>query len=100
MEYNVEEKLAELDGEKLYWKSFIEQDNLEVGVLKLKPGVKDTQLPHKKDEIYHILSGNGKININGDDFEVSSGKVFYVPRETPHYFHSVSETITCTYFLN
>ena len=83
-----------------YWNSFIEDNNFEVGVLKLKVNEKDIQKPHQSDEVYYIVEGNGKININGNDFEIEQGAIFHVPKNTPHRFHSNTKDIVAFYVLN
>ena len=100
MSFDVAKFMNKLDGDEKYWISVIEQDDLECGVLKLNPGTKDVQSPHKKDEIYHILEGNGFLNIDGSDFEISYGKILLVNRGVNHHFHSNTKTIKAVYFLN
>lgn len=94
------EELKQVDNENIYWNSFIEQPGFEVGVLKLRVNEKDIQNPHKTDEVYFILEGDGKLNINGENFDIKLKNIYYIPRNTPHHFHSNSKDIVAFYVLN
>jgi mannose-6-phosphate isomerase-like protein (cupin superfamily) len=48
--------------------------NMEVGIINLKKDQKDTQQPHESDEIYYVISGIGKIVIDGGEQDVNPGK--------------------------
>jgi mannose-6-phosphate isomerase-like protein (cupin superfamily) len=49
---------------------------MEVGVINLKKNQKDTQQPHESDEIYYVISGNGKIVINENEHDVKPGRKY------------------------
>jgi mannose-6-phosphate isomerase-like protein (cupin superfamily) len=49
--------------------------NMEVGIKNLKKDQKDTQQPHESDEIYYVISGIGKIVIDGSEQDVNPGKI-------------------------
>jgi len=38
----------------------------------------------QSDEIYHILEGDGRMSIAGDEFDVTDGDTVYIPSGTPH----------------
>ena len=98
--HNVAKSLDELRQSDQYWSSFIEKDNFEVGCLRLAPGQKDTQSPHKSDEIYFIISGDGFINIKNQDYVIRKNQSYYVPKNTNHHFHGNKEEILAFYVLN
>lgn len=98
--HNIEKSIDEMRGSDRYWSSFIEKENFEAGSLRLGPGEKDTQSPHKSDEIYFIMSGDGYINIDGTDFEIQQSHSYFVPKNTPHHFHGNKEEILAFYVLN
>ena len=97
---NIEKSIDELRHSMKYWSSFIEKENFEAGTLRLAPGEKDIQSPHKSDEIYFIISGNGYMNIDGKDFEIKKNHSYFVPKKTPHHIHSHTEEILAFYVLN
>ncbi|MCE7736765.1 MAG: cupin domain-containing protein [Candidatus Heimdallarchaeota archaeon] len=98
--HNIEKSIEELRHSDQYWSSFIEKESFEAGSLRLGPGEKDNQSPHKSDEIYLIIAGDGYINIDGKDFEIKKNHSYFVPKTTPHYFHGNNKEILAFYVLN
>jgi mannose-6-phosphate isomerase-like protein (cupin superfamily) len=40
---------------------------------------------HKRtDEIYHVISGQGRMSLDGEEFDLRAGMVVYVPRGVKH----------------
>ena len=54
-EYDTTEYIEKINSGNSYFKTFLDKDTLAAGVLVLKPGEEDTQLPHEFDEMYYIL---------------------------------------------
>ena len=63
--------------------------SMEVGVINLKKNQKDTQQPHESDEIYYVISGNGKIVINENEHDVKPGNIIYIPKNVSHHFRTI-----------
>ena len=82
-----------------YYTEFLRVSALSVGLYKHPVGADIPQQPHKEDEIYHVISGRGKIAIAGQDYEVAAGSVVYVPKLVPHHFHSVTEALEVLVFF-
>jgi mannose-6-phosphate isomerase-like protein (cupin superfamily) len=82
-----------------YFMDIINTPTMEVGIINLKKNQKDTQQPHKLDEIHYIISGIGKIIIDGSEQDVISGTIIYVPKNTPHFFQTNSIKLTVLYIL-
>ena len=82
-----------------YFRTFINRENLAAGILFLRPGEEDTQTPHDSDEIYYVISGNGFLKINKKKYPVSEGKVFFVAKNTEHYFFGNTKDLTVLYFF-
>lgn len=57
-----------------YFVNVMNTPNMEVGIINLKKDQKDTQQPHESDEIYYVISGIGKIVIDGGEQDVNPGK--------------------------
>jgi mannose-6-phosphate isomerase-like protein (cupin superfamily) len=38
----------------------------------------------KSDEIYHVLEGDGRMSLGGEEFDVTDGDTIYIPSGTPH----------------
>jgi len=72
---------------------------LAVGLLFLKPGEEDTQLPHTNDEVYYVIEGNGFLKIKNKDYKVSKDKLFFVAKNVEHYFHGNTAELKVLYFF-
>jgi mannose-6-phosphate isomerase-like protein (cupin superfamily) len=57
---------------------------LEVEIYK--PVGTDKQTPHQKDELYVIISGNGKFYCNGKTVDFNTGDTLFVPAGIEHRF--------------
>ena len=82
-----------------YFNTFLDKDTLAAGVLVLKPGEEDTQLPHEFDEMYYILDGDGFLKIKNKKYKLKKGKAFFVPKDTEHYFFGNKKKLTVLYFF-
>jgi mannose-6-phosphate isomerase-like protein (cupin superfamily) len=74
-----------------YFMDILNTRSMEVGVIKLRKNQKDTQQPHESDEIYYVISGNGKITIEGNEHDVKPGNIIYIPKNVSHHFQTVDE---------
>lgn len=99
IEFDSKEHLKKLEKTSDYFDTFLVKDSLEVGVLSLRPGDKDTQEPHDADEAYYVIRGNGYLRINKKDYPVREGKVFFVKKDIPHYFHGNTKLLDVLYFF-
>ena len=82
-----------------FFHTFINRKSLAVGLLVLQSGEEDTQTPHTSDEIYYVISGNGFLKIKNKDYSVSKDKLFFVAKDTKHYFHSNTQELKVLYFF-
>jgi mannose-6-phosphate isomerase-like protein (cupin superfamily) len=98
-EYNTSDYLRKINNSKSYFNTFLNKENLAAGLLILKPGEEDTQLPHESDEMYYIINGDGFLKIKNKDYPVKKGKAFYVPKNTEHYFFGNKKKLTVLYFF-
>ena len=56
--------------------------SLYAGVYEIPTGGKDHQEPHRYDELYHVVSGQGVIQMDEEDREVGPGSVIFVRRKS------------------
>ncbi len=68
---------------------FLKVPGLSVGLYTLPAGGVDKQTPHTEDEIYYVLDGSATILVGGENREVSTGSLIYVPANVEHNFHSI-----------
>lgn len=55
------------------------------------PQERDTQTPHRQDEIYVITSGHSSFYRNGERVKCKKGDVLFVPAGMEHYFENFSD---------
>lgn len=75
-------------------REFLRVPSMSLGMYKHAAGTEVPQSPHGEDEVYHVLSGRGVIEIGGTDHSVAAGSIVCVPARVPHHFHSVTEDLS------
>jgi len=95
---DLEDTLSKLEDQD--WISQYEKPNFEYGILSLESGREDVQSPHKSDEVYYIIEGDGYLRVVDEDIEIKKGRSIFVPANTVHKFHSNKERILAFYCLN
>ena len=68
--------------------------SLSVGIYHLAAAEPDQLRPHTEDEIYYVLSGEGRIDIDGDITHVRPGTIVFVAKHVPHRFVDYDEGLT------
>ena len=99
LEYDLTTYLKKIKNSSSYFSTFIDKESLAAGVLLLRPGEKDTQIPHENDEVYFILAGNGFLKIKDKNYDVSKNKLFFVAKNVEHCFHGNTEDLQVLYFF-
>ncbi len=90
-EYDTTDYIRKINKGNSYFDTFLNKESLAAGILILKPGEEDTQLPHDSDEMYYILEGDGFLKIKNKDYVLKKGKAFFFES-----VFSVSLGLTCT----
>lgn len=78
---------------------FLRSSSLSLGVYMLPAGGVDPQQPHKQDEVYYVVSGQGIIRVGNEDRAVGSGSVIFVEAGVDHRFHSIAENLVVLVFF-
>jgi mannose-6-phosphate isomerase-like protein (cupin superfamily) len=78
---------------------FLRRDSMSCGLYVLEAGAADPQEPHQQDEVYAVLSGRGRLLVDGDDRPVGPGSVAFVARTVPHRFHDLTERLSVLVFF-
>ena len=76
------------------YREFLRVPSLSCGVYRLPAGAKDLQAPHDEDEVYFVISGRGKVRIDGREREVGRGSLLYVRATAEHSFFEIEEDMT------
>ncbi|HEY4613340.1 MAG TPA: cupin domain-containing protein [Bacteroidota bacterium] len=82
------------------YREFLRTPTLFAGLYVLPAGGEDRQQPHKKDEVYHIVSGKAVLKVGEDNCPVKAGSVVYVRAEIPHNFHTIEQELTVLVFFS
>ena len=98
-EYDTTDYIRKINKGSSYFDTFLNKETLAAGILVLKPGEEDTQLPHESDEIYYVLEGDGYLKIKNKNYSIKKGKVFFVPKNVEHYFFGNKKKLTVLYFF-
>ena len=99
LDFNVNQYIEKINNQETYFHTFINRKSLAVGLLVLQPGQKDTQEPHENDEVYFIIKGDGFLKINKKDYSVSKDKMYFVAKNTEHFFHDNKTELVVLYFF-
>ena len=86
--------LDALQAEGRPYYEFLQRGSLSVGIYHLAPREPDQQRPHTEDEVYYVLSGEGRIDIDGDITQIRPGTVVFVAKHVPHRFVDYDEGLT------
>ena len=98
-EYNTTDYIRKINKGNSYFDTFLNKNSLAAGILILKPGEEDTQIPHDSDEMYYILEGDGFLKIKNKNYSIKKGKAFFVPKNTEHYFFGNKKKLQVLYFF-
>ncbi len=81
------------------YREFLRVPALSCGIYTLAAGAKDLQAPHDEDEVYLVISGSGRLRIDGEEREVTRGSLLYVRATSEHSFFEIEEDITLLVFF-
>jgi len=99
LDFDVNNSIKKIKKSSMYFHTFINKSSLAAGVLVLKSGEEDTQVPHDSDEVYYVISGDGFLKIKDKDYKVSKDKLFFVAKDVEHYFHGNKKELKVLYFF-
>jgi quercetin dioxygenase-like cupin family protein len=83
---------------KLYLE-FLRVPSMSAGVYTLAAGSADPQRPHTEDELYYVIKGKARIQVDSDDQAIAEGSVIFVGANVEHRFHDISEELTVLVFF-
>jgi mannose-6-phosphate isomerase-like protein (cupin superfamily) len=79
----VRERLAAGDGG---YEIVHRSPGLEIGVYVLVAPEPDRQQPHEDDEVYIVLEGSGRLEVEGERTDLHGGDAVFVPAGADHRF--------------
>lgn len=99
-EFDTKQYIEKIKNSGSYFHTFINRDNIAAGILVLKPGQEDTQIPHDSDEIYYVIRGDGFLRVNNKEYRISEGMAYYVKKKIPHKFFGNKTELVVVYFFS
>lgn len=97
--FDLADELEKLATSNTPYREFLRVPSLSCGVYRLPAGAADLQSPHDEDEVYFVVSGRGRLRVDGNEREVGRGSVLYVQATTEHSFFEVEEDMTLVVFF-
>jgi mannose-6-phosphate isomerase-like protein (cupin superfamily) len=91
--------IADLDDTGNYFLNVFSNKGIDLGILRLRKGETDTQLPHTVDEVYFVVEGNGFIEIEGKLKPVKKADFIFVSANIQHRFIVDDEDLVVIYFF-
>ena len=96
---SLDKVIADLNGTGSYFLNIFNNKGVDLGILRLRKGETDTQLPHSVDEVYFVVEGRGSIEIEGKLKPVKSADFIFVPAYAHHRFIVGTQAFVVIYFL-
>ena len=96
---SLDKVIADLNGTGSYFLNVFNNKGVDLGILRLRKGETDTQLPHSVDEVYFVVEGRGSIEIEGKLKPVKSADFILVPAYAHHRFIVGSQDLVVIYFF-
>jgi mannose-6-phosphate isomerase-like protein (cupin superfamily) len=85
-------------GGKPYFE-FLRVPALSAGVYALPAEGKDSQTPHKEDELYYVVRGRARMRVASEEHDVSEGSIIFVAAGVRHCFHEIKEELVALVFF-
>jgi mannose-6-phosphate isomerase-like protein (cupin superfamily) len=92
--FRISELTAKVAGTEPSFFEFVRSPQLSCAVYRLPVGAKDMQAPHLEDEVYVVVEGKAKVQIQGHEQEVGPGCILYIKATAEHSFFDITEDLT------
>ena len=96
---NLDKVIADLDSTDSYFLNVFNNKGVDLGVLRLRKGETDTQLPHEVNEVYFVIEGNGFIEMEGKLKPIRRADFIFVSANTQHRFIVDDLDLVVIYFF-
>jgi mannose-6-phosphate isomerase-like protein (cupin superfamily) len=97
--FELSDEIGKLKASGRPYREFLRVPSLSSGIYTLPVGAKDLQGPHDEDEVYYVISGRGRVRVEGEDQPVGPGSLLYVRATSEHSFFEIDEEITLLVFF-
>ena len=96
---SLDKVIADLDRSESYFLNIFSNRGVELGILRLRKGETDTQLPHPINEVYFVVEGNGFIEIEGRLNSIKRADFIFVSANVEHRFIVDKQDLVVIYFF-
>lgn len=96
---SLDKVISDLDDTSNYFLNLFNNKGVDLGILRLRKGELDTQLPHPVNEVYFVVEGNGFIEIKGELKPVKRSDFIFVAANVRHRFIAHTEDLLVIYFF-
>lgn len=83
-----------LKGDAVEYLEFLNVSAVNCGIYFLPAGSTDMQAPHDDDEVYLVLAGRARMQLDDEERAVGPGSLLYVGATTRHSFFEIEEDMT------
>ena len=91
--------IADLDATGSYFLNVFDNKGIDLGILRLRKGEPDTQLPHAVNEVYFVVEGSGFIEMEGELKPVKRADFIFVSANIEHRFIVDNQELVVIYFF-
>jgi mannose-6-phosphate isomerase-like protein (cupin superfamily) len=92
--FTLDELARMVEGNEARFVEFLRTPSLSCGIYRLPAGARDMQAPHLEDEVYLVVSGRARLQVEGQQQDVSAGSILYVRATSEHSFFDIEEDLT------
>lgn len=96
---SLDKVISDLDGTNNYFLDLFNNKGFDLGILRLRKGELDSQLPHPVNEVYFVVEGNGFIDIKGELKPVKRADFIFVAANVRHRFIVDDQDLLVIYFF-
>ena len=96
---SLDKVIVDLDNTGSYFLNIFNDKDVDLGVLRLRKGETDTQLPHSVNEVYFVVEGNGFIEMEGILKPVKKADFIFVSANVHHRFIVDNQDLVVIYFF-
>ena len=97
--FNLDELKKKVEGTQPQFQEFLRRSQISCAIYHLPAGARDMQAPHMEDEVYVVLSGRARLQVDGQEQQVGAGMVLFVGATTEHSFFDIEEDLTLLAFF-
>jgi len=78
---------------------FLRVPAMSAGVYTLPAGGVDPQQPHSEDEMYYVVRGRARMQVDSEERRVGAGSVIFVAAKVEHRFYDIEEELVVLVFF-